>query len=437
MTYKETIQYLYNSTPLFQHIGGKAYKPGLQTTMLLDEHLGCPHKKFSIVHVAGTNGKGSCSHTIAALLQLSGLRVGLFTSPHLLDFRERIRINGEMIPQEYVVNFVQREREFFEPLHPSFFELTTAMAFKYFADEQVDVAVIEVGLGGRLDCTNIITPKVSIITNISLDHTQFLGHTLSEIAMEKAGIIKPEIPVVIGEDLPETRSVFLNKAKSVQAPILFAEDSKEIIESYLTHNYTRFYETINYGSFEGQLAGDCQIKNTNTILRAIPFMQSQGLLSSYSKEKLSALIHEAFAKVCTLTGLMGRWQYVSHTPDIVLDTGHNTGCWKYLGQTLSHGKYAHVHIIFGIMADKDVDGVLSLLPTNAYYYFTKASVQRSLNEEELYDHARCFDLHGGRFASVSEAFESAIEKALPEDLIYIGGSGFVVADYLAMKRTNK
>lgn len=285
MTYQETVQYLFEATPLFQHIGGKAYKPGLQTSLCLDEHFGHPHKSYPIVHVAGTNGKGSCSHTIAAILQLAGLRVGLFTSPHLLDFRERIRINGKMIPKDMVVQFVESEKGFFEPLHPSFFELTTALAFKYFEDEHVDVAVVEVGLGGRLDCTNIVTPKLSVITNISLDHTQFLGSTLSEIAYEKAGIIKPGVPVVVGEDLPETRQVFLDKAKENNSQIIFAEDKPEVVNSTMTENYTRLYETVGYGTFEGQLAGECQIKNTNTILHVVPLLLKQGLLPQSYNDK--------------------------------------------------------------------------------------------------------------------------------------------------------
>lgn len=438
MTYKETVEYLFNSTPLFQHVGGKAYKPGLQTSLRLDEHFGHPHKRYPVIHVAGTNGKGSCSHTIAALLQLAGLRVGLFTSPHLLDFRERIRINGEMIPEETVVEFVENEKWFFEPLHPSFFELTTALAFKYFNDKQVDVAVVEVGLGGRLDCTNIVTPKLSVITNISLDHTQFLGTTLSQIASEKAGIIKRGVPVVVGEDLPETRQVFIEKARETNSPIVFAEDRQEVVDSSVTEHYTRLYKTVNYGCFEGQLPGACQIKNTNTVLNAIPFLLKQNLLpEQYNDQKqIMALVGKAFSQVSTLTGLMGRWQYAGHNPDIVLDTGHNTGGWAYLGETLQSGNYPQVHIIFGIMADKDIDGVLSYLPRQSHYYFTRASVARSLPSESLRVRAEKYGLKGDAFDSVSEALEAALEKAGPKDLVYVGGSSFIVADYLALCNKN-
>ena len=439
MTYQETVQYLFEATPLFQHIGGKAYKPGLQTSLCLDEHFGHPHKSYPIVHVAGTNGKGSCSHTIAAILQLAGLRVGLFTSPHLLDFRERIRINGKMIPEDTVVQFVESEKGFFEPLHPSFFELTTALAFKYFEDEHVDVAVVEVGLGGRLDCTNIVTPKLSVITNISLDHTQFLGSTLSEIAYEKAGIIKPGVPVIVGEDLPETRQVFLDKAKENNSQIIFAEDKPEVVNSTMTENYTRLYETVGYGTFEGQLAGECQIKNTNTILHVVPLLLKQGLLpQSYNdKKRITALVREAFSEVSSLTGLMGRWQYAGHRPDIVLDTGHNTGGWAYLGKALQSGNYPQVHVIFGIMADKDIDGVLSFLPQKLHYYFTRASVARALPPEALRDRAEKFGLNGGVFNCVSDALEAALKNAKPEDLVYVGGSSFIVADYLAINDKNE
>ena len=265
MNYKETINYLFNAAPLFQQVGGKAYKEGLSNTHILDEHFQHPHTQYTTIHVAGTNGKGSCAHTLAAMLQHHGLKVGLYTSPHLVDFRERIRVNGVMMPEDYVVRFVEEERAFFEPLHPSFFELTTALAFKYFAEEKVDVAVIEVGLGGRLDCTNIITPCLSVITNISFDHTQFLGDTLAKIASEKAGIIKTNVPVVIGETNEETRPVFQNKAMEVKAPITFAEDEAEILTSTLTTDGLRLYQTRNFGELRGELTGECQIKNANTI----------------------------------------------------------------------------------------------------------------------------------------------------------------------------
>ena len=321
MTYDETINYLFNAAPLFQNVGAGAYKEGLSNTHLLDAHFNHPHNQFKTIHVAGTNGKGSCAHTIAAMLQHKGLRVGLYTSPHLVDFRERIRINGQMIPQQYVVDFVENERSFFEPLHPSFFELTTALAFKYFADEGVDVAVIEVGLGGRLDCTNIITPCLSIITNISLDHTQFLGNTLDKIATEKAGIIKPNVPIIIGEATIETRPVFQQKAEEVCAPIRFAEDEAEVISSEVDAQGLRHYQTRTWGEIVGQLAGECQIKNVNTMLCAFHILSP---LFQLTKDDMLF----AFRHVCETTGLQGRWQTLQNRPKVVCDTGHNVGGWQ-------------------------------------------------------------------------------------------------------------
>ena len=300
MDYQNTLTYLYNSVPMFQQVGGSAYKEGLENTRILDEHFGHPHRSFRTIHVAGTNGKGSCSHTLAAILQEAGYRVGLYTSPHLVDFRERIRINGSPIPEEYVVHFVEKERDFFEPLHPSFFELTTAMAFRYFADEKVDVAVIEVGLGGRLDCTNIIHPDLCIITNISFDHTQFLGDTLAKIAGEKAGIIKPGIPVVIGETTPETKPVFLQKAAAEKAPVVFAEERM----------------ANDYPGLKTELQGLYQLKNTRTILTALPLLKEAG----YRIDERS--VRNGFARVCELTGLMGRWQKLQESPTLILSLIH-------------------------------------------------------------------------------------------------------------------
>lgn len=424
MDYQATINYLFNSAPLFQQLGGAAYKPGLQTTELLDEHFGHPHRAFRTIHVAGTNGKGSCAHTIAAVLQLAGYRVGLFTSPHLVDFRERIRINGEMMPKEYVVRFVEEERAFFEPLHPSFFELTTAMAFKYFADERVDVAVIEVGLGGRLDCTNIITPELSLITNISLDHTQFLGHTLAEIAAEKAGIIKPGVPVVVGEDLPETRPVFARQAEAVGAELCFAQDEPEVLASELTSDGRRSYATRHWGSFTGQLSGSCQVKNTNTLLCALRRLQP---LFRFTERQ----VHEAFAQVATLTGLRGRWEVLHEHPKLVCDTGHNVGGWEYLSQQLRDTRYECVRVVFGMAADKDIDAVLSMMPRQACYYFTQASVKRAMPAETLREKARRHGLDGEVFPTVAEACRAAMAQAGDRDLVYVGGSCFVVADLLA------
>lgn len=424
MNYSETIHYLFNVTPLFQNLGAGAYKPGLRTTEALDEHFEHPHHRFRSIHVAGTNGKGSCSHTIAAILQAAGYKVGLFTSPHLLDFRERIRINGIMIPEQYVIDFVEKEKSFFEPLHPSFFEITTAMAFKYFAEEHVDVAVIEVGLGGRLDCTNIIKPELSIITNISFDHQQFLGNTLTEIAGEKAGIIKRDIPVIIGETVPETRLVFKEKAKTVDTRIIFAEDAPIVLKSFVNGKNFRVYNTTIYGEIFGALTGDCQDKNTNTILTAITHLDC-------FKIPLQAILR-GFAEVCETTGLMGRWQYIQKNPTVVCDTGHNMGGWKYLGERLTKiSQEQPLKIVFGMANDKDIDGVLEILPKTAQYYWAHASVNRALTESQLEGIAAKYALRGKKFTTVEAAYKQALLEASANDFIFVGGSNFVVSDLLS------
>ena len=412
MDYQDTLAYLYNSVPMFQQVGGAAYKEGLENTLELDAHLGHPHRRFRTIHVAGTNGKGSCSHTLAAILQEAGYRTGLYTSPHLLDFRERIRINGKPIPQEYVVNFVARERPFFEPLHPSFFELTTAMAFRYFADEAVDVAVIEVGMGGRLDCTNIIRPDLCLITNISPDHTQFLGHTLAQIAAEKAGIIKPGIPVVIGETTPETRPVFLHKAQEAGAPIYFAEEEKA-------------NKQADYPGLDFELKGIYQEKNLRTLLTALPLLIQAG----YKLDDRA--VRNGFAHVVELTGLMGRWQKLHDLPTVVCDTGHNVGGIRYIVQQLEQPTFRTLRIVIGMVNDKDINGVLALLPRNATYYFTRASVKRALPEQELAALARQAGLAGNCYPDVPTAVRTAQKESLPEDFIFVGGSNFIVADLLA------
>lgn len=411
MNYQETLTYLYESAPLFQQVGGAAYKEGLQNTLALDEHFGHPHRRYHTIHIAGTNGKGSCSHTLAAILQRAGYRVGLYTSPHLVDFRERIRIDGQPIPEARVVEFVERERAFFEPLHPSFFELTTALAFRYFADEQVDVAVVEVGLGGRLDCTNIIRPDLCVITNISLDHVQFLGDTLAKIAAEKAGIIKPGVPVVIGETTPETRPVFQQKAEEAGAPIYWAEEN----------------DREDYPGVEPELKGFCQQRNTRTILTALPLLQEAG----YRIEPVH--VREGFARVCELTGLMGRWQQLQERPALVCDTGHNVGGMAYIAEQLRAQPCRRLHIVIGMVNDKDIRGVLALLPREADYYFTQASVRRALPAGEVQRQAAAFGLTGEAYADVPSAVRAAQKKSLPEDFIFVGGSSFVVADLLSCR----
>ncbi|MCD8318456.1 MAG: bifunctional folylpolyglutamate synthase/dihydrofolate synthase, partial [Paraprevotella sp.] len=424
MTYKEATEYMFNSLPMFQNIGGSAYKEGLYNTRILDEHEGHPHRRYKTIHVGGTNGKGSCSHTLAAILQEAGYKVGLYTSPHLLDFRERIRVNGQMIPEEMVTSFVENERSFFEPLHPSFFELTTALAFKYFTDSEVDVAVIEVGLGGRLDCTNIITPDLSVITNISLDHVQYLGNTLTAIAGEKAGIIKPGIPVVIGETTAETREVFRIQAEKMHSPIRFAEEEHEIISS-VTEKGCRLYRTRHWGELTGELTGLCQEKNTATILSAVDELQKTG----YAIQTTD--VRNGFMRVCELTGLKGRWQQVGSHPTVICDTGHNVGGIHYIAEQLRYASAENIHIVIGMVNDKDIQGVLDLLPKNAIYYFTKASVKRALDEKELQKHAMQSGLQGSAWPDVASAYRAARQAATAKDLIFVGGSTFIVSDFFA------
>ncbi len=458
MNYQNTLKYLYESAPMFQQVGGKAYKPGLETTHKLDEHFGHPHQQFKTIHIAGTNGKGSCSHTIAAILQCAGYRVGLFTSPHLIDFRERIRINGEMIPEEYIVNFVEEHRSFFEPLHPSFFELTTAMAFRYFADQKVDVAVIEVGMGGRLDCTNIIHPDLCIITNIGFDHIQYLGNTLTKIAKEKAGIIKEGVPVVIGRANGSVKRVFTMKAKEKQAPILYAQAQTPHIDiewmSYSMLQKERLDSMSNIQAMDKildkrkdaikirfskndpgffmELNGYYQFENCLTIIAALTELKKLG----YKIQREDCL--NGFSDVCRLTGLMGRWQKVYSHPDIICDTGHNVDGIRYICKQLDfiHKTFNQdIHIVFGMVNDKDISGVLQILPPNATYYFTKASVKRALPENELLALAEKAGLKGTTYPTVVEAVQAAQKNCPPQDLIFVGGSSFIVADLLANRDT--
>ena len=433
MTYKETCNYLFNQIPMFERQGASGYKEGLENTLKLDEHFGHPHRNYLTIHVAGTNGKGSCSHTISAILQQCGYRVGLYTSPHLVDFSERIRINGEPIDENYVVDFVANEKAFFEPLKPSFFEVTTAMAFKYFSDKAVDIAVIEVGLGGRLDCTNVITPILSVITNISYDHTQFLGSTLEQIAMEKAGIMKKDVPVVIGETTPETRMIFEAVAQETCAPITFAEDNPEVLKAELTPNGIH-YHTKHYGNIQGELSGLYQEKNTNTILAAVRILEELGYMYRFSDDSKSEVkgkeIANGFMSVCEITGLKGRWQTVSERPKVVCDTGHNVAGWEYISRQLAMVECNKMHIVFGLVEDKDMDGIMALLPKDAVYYFTKAANKRAVSENVLKVIGAQKGLTGESYPSVVEACQSARNAAAADDFVFIGGSSYVVAEFL-------
>ncbi len=430
MTYTETIEYLFNAAPLFQNIGAGAYKEGLSNTHLLDEHFGHPHRSYKTIHVAGTNGKGSTCHTLAATLQHAGLRVGLYTSPHLVDFRERIRINGQMIPQQRVIDFVEQERSFFEPLHPSFFELSTALALLYFKEQKVDVAIIEVGLGGRLDCTNIIRPELSVITNISYDHTQFLGDTLEKIAAEKAGIIKSGVPVVIGETNGNegVRNVFQQTAQTKNAPVWFADEANEVLGSRRSEGGLWEYNTALVGKLCGTLTGECQPQNTATILCALRRLREAGFHITDED------IRMGFANVCAYTGLMGRWQTVSTQPHVVCDIAHNPAGLRYIGQQMNGLANRALHIIIGMVSDKDISHSLAELPKHAKYYFTQASVKRALPADELATIARAKGLQGNTYPNVSEAFKAAMLSVTADDFIYIGGSTFVVADFMQIAR---
>ena len=379
---------------------------------------------YRIVQVAGTNGKGSTATFLASLLEASGVKTGLYTSPHLVDFRERIRVNGTPVSEQFVVDFVEQHRAFFEPLHPSFFELTTAMAFLYFAEQQVDVAVIEVGLGGRLDCTNIIASDLAVITNISFDHVGLLGDTLGKIAREKAGIIKPQTPVIIGEHNKETAPVFSNEATEKQAPITFAQDKQLYIKKESDVEYD-IYRGTPYGDLRIQLRGYCQEKNVNTLLHAIGQLQHLGYTIS------TEAIHEGFAHVCSLTGLMGRWQQLQASPRLVCDTGHNIGGFQYIVPQLLAQPCKQRRIVFGMVNDKDINGVLALMPKEAIYYFAQASVARALDSESLQALAAQHGLHGTTYPTVIAATQAALDEADGDDFIYVGGSSFVVADLLS------
>jgi dihydrofolate synthase/folylpolyglutamate synthase len=433
MKYEEAIDFLFNRTANFELQGVAGYKEGLGNSLALDEHYGHPHEHFRCIHIAGTNGKGSVSHSIAALLQVFGYRVGLYTSPHLLDFSERIRVNGQPVPHDYVADFVDKGKDFFESVNASFFEITTAMAFKYFKDVNIDIAVIEVGLGGRLDSTNIISPVLSIITNISLDHTQLLGTSIEQIAMEKGGIIKPGVPVVIGEATPETRMVFDALAQEAKAPIVYAEDEQEIVSSTVAPE-GRIYKAKHLGEFKGELQGDYQEKNMNTVVVAMHQLVNLGYMCDCidpdNNRKIQLEMCEALQNVSTITGLMGRWQVVRRSPLVVCDTGHNIGAWKYLSKQIESVKCKHLRIVFGMVGDKDVYGVMALLPKNATYYYTKGSTKRAFPEMSLKVFGDQFGLQGECYSGVKEAYQAAISGASSDDFIFVGGSNYIVSDFL-------
>lgn len=431
MTYDETIEFLYSQTPQFQQIGAAAYKPGLGTVIALSEKFGNPHRRLRCIHVGGTNGKGSTAHSLASVLQAAGFKVGLFTSPHLLDFRERMRIDGNMIPREEVTGFVERCRECDAlAAKPSFFELTTVMAFDWFAREKVDVAVIEVGLGGRLDSTNIITPELSVITNISLDHVAQLGDTLPQIASEKAGIIKPGVPAVVGEADGNVREVFERKAAEVGAPVRFAcdggifEPGGEPLLADTPRGERLTADTRTFGPVEFELTGDCQQRNLATIICALEQLTDRFTVTPVSVCTGLATVNES-------TGLAGRWMTLSQTPLIICDTGHNIGGWEWLAPRLASHK-GKLIVVIGFVNDKDTSHILPLMPHDAEYIFTRASVPRALPAEELALRAESAGLRGRTAPDVETALVMAREAAGAETdaMIFVGGSTFIVADAL-------
>ena len=437
MTYQETCEYLFSQTANYERQGTTGYKPGLDTTMALDEYYGHPHEHFRSIHVAGTNGKGSVSHLMAAQLQGCGYSVGLYTSPHILDFSERIRVNGKPISEDYVVSFVKEGKDFFDKQKASFFEIATAMAFKYFKDMDVDIAIVEVGLGGRFDCTNIITPVLSVITNVSLDHTQLLGDSLEQIAMEKGGIIKRGVPVVVGEATPETRSVFDALAHEANAEIIYAEDEQEIVSWRLTPDGYMHYTAKHLGEFECELTGSYQPRNMNTVVVALHKVVDMGYMADCiepeNNRKIQTEMNSAFKNVVKTTGLQGRWQTVRQHPTVVCDTGHNPGAWEYLSKELAAVKCRQLRIVFGMVEDKDVYAVMSVLPKEATYFFTKGSTKRAFPETSLKVFGEQFGLKGDCYPTVEQAYKAAMEGASSDDFIFVGGSTYVVADFMKMR----
>ncbi|HEX8677975.1 MAG TPA: folylpolyglutamate synthase/dihydrofolate synthase family protein, partial [Segetibacter sp.] len=426
LNYTETIDYLFHRLPMFSRLGAAAYKGDLTNTIKLCEAVGNPHLRFKSIHIAGTNGKGSTSHILAAIMQTAGYKTGLYTSPHLKDFRERIKVNGEMVKKGFVADFTERIKPLIEEIEPSFFEITVAMAFTWFADQKIDVAVIEVGLGGRLDSTNIITPELVVITNIGYDHTDMLGNTLEKIAGEKAGIIKKGIPVVIGESLPETKPVFQQKAKEMGALIHFANEKRWIADwkqekheliVNVADNHTD--ERKNY---KLRLTGLYQTKNLLTVLEAVHIL----ILKGWQIEEKH--VEDALLSVKKLTGLHGRWEVIHEHPYTVLDVGHNEDGIKQITEQLEHCNFQKLHIVIGMVKDKDVSKILALLPKFATYYFTKAQIPRALPEQELAEKAKEFGLQGKEFSSVMEALQQAVDHAHKDDMILVCGSVFVVGE---------
>lgn len=426
MNYQETIDFLFTRLPLFSRIGVAAYKKDLTNTIALCKFLGDPHTKFKTIHVAGTNGKGSVSHMLAAILQTAGYKTGLYTSPHLKDFRERIKVNGKMVEEEFVIDFTEKIKPMIDELEPSFFEITVAMAFDHFAEQKVDIAIVEVGLGGRLDSTNIITPELSVITNIGWDHMNMLGDTLEKIAFEKAGIIKEKIPVVVGEILPETFPVFEKAAKERNTPLSIASQTRqatdwkwekhELIVEVASQHHT------DHKKYHLDLPGIYQTKNLLTVLESCSQLQQKGWNISEDK------IHEGLKHVKKLTGLHGRWEIIRHAPLVVLDVAHNIDGIKQLLQQVELTEHKRLHMVIGMVRDKEIDNILHILPKEAAYYFTKAQIPRALPENELQAKARRYKLNGNCFSNVNTALYAAAVNADKKDMIVVCGSIFLVGE---------
>ncbi|MFD2583840.1 bifunctional folylpolyglutamate synthase/dihydrofolate synthase [Pedobacter vanadiisoli] len=427
MNYQQTLDFLYSKLPMFTRVGASAFKKDLTNTIILCNALDNPQDKFKSIHVAGTNGKGSTSHMLASILQAQGYKTGLYTSPHLKDFRERIRINGKMISKTEVVSFVKEQQKLIEKTEPSFFEVTVALAFDCFARHQVDIAVIEVGLGGRLDSTNIISPLTSVITNISLDHTNMLGNTLAEIAGEKAGIIKKDTPVVIGETHEASAPVFNKKATEMNAPIVFADQVLTARDFKLANNKLSLSvyqgEEIKYKNLQSDLTGTYQHKNILTVLETLAVLNEKTDIKTNQES-----IYKGISLVKKQTGLQGRWQTLSRNPLVICDTGHNEAGISEVIKNIAQTPYQNLHIVFGMVNDKDISKVLALMPKNATYYFCKPDLERGLAADALKEQASSYHLNGNAYASVTEAKANAIRSAGIKDLIFIGGSTFVVAE---------
>lgn len=422
--WERTMDYLFNKRPAFERDGAAGYKPGLGTSIALDKLYKEPHSDYRIIHIAGTNGKGSTAHMLASCLQECGYRVGLFTSPHLIDFRERIRVNGKKVSRNYVMQWVTKYKQLhFEDIEPTFFEIISTMAFDYFKWRNVNVAVVETGLGGRLDSTNIITPDLSIITNVGLDHQQFLGNTLTEIASEKAGIIKPGKPVVIGRAEGEVHEIFEQRAADMQSRIRLAQEKNEVTGAVHTDGMLRI-TTKNYGTIDCELTGDYQVENVNTVLVTLNELKR----NKYRVKEGD--VRHALGHVTENTGLMGRWMKVADEPLTICDSAHNPAAFEQVLRQLKNENSKKLHLVLGFMADKDVKSILAMMPKDAAYYFTKANIQRSMTAKKLQQAAAKAELQGDTYSNVTEALEAARKAAGKDDLIYVGGSMYVLAELL-------